>query len=110
VLAIEFEHCREYHAEALPFVIKPLLTLDFGVPKMRLVCPSVKVIFKRYRIQRASASACMLCPFPEYSPVFQNTISIVSKDLDGYRSISEGSDDYHMISRCRDKYCLPIQR
>jgi hypothetical protein len=50
-------------------------------------------------IWRASASARTLCPFPKYSPVFQNTIGIVS----------EGPDDYRMISRCRDKYCIPIR-
>jgi hypothetical protein len=54
---------------------------------------SVKVILKGYRIRRASASARELCHFPEYSPIFQNTIRIVS----------EGPDDYHMISRYRDK-------
>jgi len=53
----------------------------------------VKVVLKGYRIQRALASACMLCPFPEYSPVFQNTMHIVS----------EGPDDYCMISGYRDK-------
>ncbi|KAG2145511.1 hypothetical protein BD769DRAFT_1660556 [Suillus cothurnatus] len=63
----------------------------------------VKVVLKGYRIQRASASARMLCPFPEYSPVFQNTICIISKDPDGYGSVSKGPDDYHMISRYRDK-------
>jgi len=72
------------------------------------VFTTVKVVLKRYWIRRASASARMLCPFPEYSPVFQNTILIVSEDLDGYRSISEGLDDYHMISGCRDKYHIPI--
>jgi len=100
---------------------------------------NVKVVLKRYRIRRASASACTLCPFPKYCPVFQkgillrsysnrfgseglrpqliccapfpgyslvfqNTIGIVSEDLDGYHSVSEGLDDYHMISGCRDKY------
>jgi len=60
----------------------------------------VKVILNRVWIQRALASARMLCPFPEYSPIFQNTILIVS----------EGLDDYHMISGCRDKYCIPIRR
>jgi hypothetical protein len=63
----------------------------------------VKVVLKGYRIQRALASACMLCPFPEYSPVFQNTILMVSEDPDGYCSVSEGPDDYCMISKCRDK-------
>jgi len=71
---------------------------------------SVKVVLKRYRIRRASASACTLCPFPEYSPLFQNTILIVSEDLDGYCSVSEGPDDYHMVSGCRDKYRIPIRR
>jgi hypothetical protein len=60
----------------------------------------VKVVLKGYRIRRALASACMLCPFPEYSPLFQNTILIVS----------EGPDDYRMISGCRDKYRIPIRR
>jgi hypothetical protein len=64
---------------------------------------TVKVVLKGYRIRRALASARTLCPFPEYSPVFQNTICIVSKDLDGYCSVSEGPDDYRMISRYRDK-------
>jgi hypothetical protein len=63
----------------------------------------VKVILKGYRIRRASASARTLCPFPEYSPLFQNTIRIVSEDPDGYCSVSEGPDDYRMISRYRDK-------
>jgi hypothetical protein len=71
---------------------------------------SVKVVLKGYRIQRALASARMLCPFPEYSPLFQNTILIVSEDPDGYCSVSKGLDDYRMISGCRDKYCIPIQR
>jgi hypothetical protein len=70
----------------------------------------VKVVLKWYQIWRASASAHMLCPFPKYSPVFQNTIGIVSKDLDGYRSVSEGPEDYRMVSGCRDKYRIPIQR
>jgi hypothetical protein len=43
-------------------------------------------------------------PFPEFCPVFQKGICIVSEDLDGYSSISEGLDDYHMIS----KMCLDI--
>jgi hypothetical protein len=64
---------------------------------------TVKVVLKGYRIRRASASAHMLCPFPEYSPLFQNTIRIVSEDPDGYCSVSEGPDDYRMISGCRDK-------
>jgi len=64
---------------------------------------SVKVVLKGYRIRRASASARTLCPFPEYSPVFQNTIRIVSEDPDGYCSISESPDDYRMISGYRDK-------
>jgi hypothetical protein len=64
---------------------------------------AVKVVLKGYRIQRALASARTLCPFPEYSPVFQNTIRIVSEDPDGYCSVSEGPDDYHMISGYRDK-------
>jgi hypothetical protein len=63
----------------------------------------VKVVLKRYRIRRASASARTLCPFPEYRPLFQNTILIVSEDPDGYGSVSEGPDDYRMVSRCRDK-------
>jgi len=71
---------------------------------------AVKVVLKRYQIRRASASAHMLCPLPEYSPVFQNTILIVSEDLDGYRSISKGLDNYRLISGCRDKYRLLIQR
>jgi hypothetical protein len=70
----------------------------------------VKVILKLVRIRRALASARTLCPFPKYSPVFQNTILIVSEDLDGCCSISEGPDDYHMVSGCRDKYCIPIRR
>jgi hypothetical protein len=69
---------------------------------------SVKVVLKGYRIRRALASARTLCPFPEYSPLFQNTILIISEDLDGYCSVSEGPDDYHMISGCRDKYRIPI--
>jgi len=44
------------------------------------------------------ASARTLCPFPEYSPVFQNAICIISEDPDGYYSVSEGPDDYHMVS------------
>jgi hypothetical protein len=68
--------------------------------------PSVKVVLKGYWIRRASASARTLCPFPEDSPLFQNTILIVSIDPDGYCSISEGLDDYHMISGCKDKYCI----
>jgi hypothetical protein len=63
----------------------------------------VKVVLKGYRIRRASASACTLCPFPEYSPLFQNTVRIVSEDPDGYCSVSEGPDDYRMISGYRDK-------
>jgi hypothetical protein len=63
----------------------------------------VKVVLKGYRIRRASASARTLCPFPEYSPVFQNTIHIISEDPDGYCSISKGPDNYHMISGYRDK-------
>jgi len=63
----------------------------------------VKVVLKGYWIRRALASARTLCPFPKYSPVFQNTIRIVSEDLDGYCSISEGPDDYCMISGYRDK-------
>jgi hypothetical protein len=43
----------------------------------------VKVVLKGYQIQRALASARTLCPFPEYSPLFQNTILIVSEDPDG---------------------------
>jgi hypothetical protein len=70
----------------------------------------VKVILKWYQIQRALASARMLCPFPEYSPVSQKAICIVSKDLDGYSSVSEGPDNYCMISEGNDKYCIPIQR
>jgi hypothetical protein len=31
----------------------------------------VKVVLKGYWIRRASASARTLCPFPEYSPLFQ---------------------------------------
>jgi len=54
---------------------------------------NVKVVLKRYWIRRALASAHTLCPFPEYSPLFQITILIVS----------EGPDDYHMISGYRDK-------
>jgi len=75
--------------------------------------PLLRSYSKGYRIQRALASACTLCPFPEYSPVFQNTILIVSEDLDGCCSVSEdldgccsvseGPDDYRMISRYRDK-------
>jgi hypothetical protein len=71
---------------------------------------NVKVILKWYRIWRALASARMLCPFPEYSPVFQNAICIISEDLDGYSSISEGPDNYRMISKGKDKYCLPIRK
>jgi len=52
----------------------------------------------------------MLCPFPEYSPVFQNAICIISEDPDGYSSISKGLDDYCMISGSKDKYRVPIQR
>jgi hypothetical protein len=63
----------------------------------------VKVVLKGYQIRRASASARTLCPFPEYSPIFQNTIRIVSKDPDGYCSVSEGPDDYCIISGYRDK-------
>jgi hypothetical protein len=74
------------------------------------VSGSVKVVLKGYRIRRASASAHTLCPFPEYSPLFQNTILIVSEDPDGYCSVSEGPDDYRMISGCRDKYRIPIRR
>jgi len=73
-----------------------------------LDCAPVKVVLKGYRIRRASASARMLCPFPEYSPLFQNTILIVSEDPDGYCSISEGPDDYRMVSGCRDKYRILI--
>jgi hypothetical protein len=64
----------------------------------------VKVVLKGYRIRRAWASARTLCPFPEYSPLFQNTILIVSKDPDSYCSVSKGPDDYRMVSGCRDKY------
>jgi len=70
----------------------------------------VKVILKWYQIWRALASARTLCPFPEYIPVFQKAIHIVSEDTDGYGSVSEGLDNYCMISRCRDKYCIPIRR
>jgi hypothetical protein len=81
----------------------------FSVPRVcvsfssSMFLVTVKVILKGYWIQRASASAHMLCPFPEYSPVFQNTVHIISKDPDGYCSVSEGPDDYHMISGYRDK-------
>jgi hypothetical protein len=68
----------------------------------------VKVVLKGYRIRRALASARTLCPFPKYSPLFQNTIHIISEDPDGYCSISEGLDNYCMISGCRDKYRIPI--
>jgi hypothetical protein len=60
---------------------------------------TVKVMLKGYQIWRALASACMLCPFPKYCPVFQKGICIVSEDPDGYSSISEG----------KDKYCSTIQ-
>jgi hypothetical protein len=62
----------------------------------------VKVVLKGYQIWRASASAHVLCPFPEYCPVFQKCTCIVSEDLDGYSSISEGLDDNHMISKDKD--------
>jgi hypothetical protein len=71
---------------------------------------TVKVILKGYRIRRALASARTLCPFPEYSPLLQITILIISEDLDGYGSISEGLDDFRMVSGCRDKYHIPIRR
>jgi hypothetical protein len=73
-----------------------------------IIWKAVKVVLKRYRIQRALASARTLCPFPEYSPLFQNTILIISEDPDGYGSVSEGPDDYCMVSGCRDKYHIPI--
>jgi len=63
----------------------------------------VKVVLKGYRIRRASASTHTLCPFPEYSPLFQNTIHLVSEDPDGYYSVSKGLDDYRMISGYRGK-------
>jgi hypothetical protein len=53
---------------------------------------TVKVMLKGYWIQRALASAHMLCPFPEYCPVFQKGIHIVSEDPDDYCSVSEGRD------------------
>jgi hypothetical protein len=43
-------------------------------------------------------SACTLCPFSKYSPVFQKVIHIISEDLDGYSSVSEGLDDYHTVT------------
>jgi hypothetical protein len=46
-------------------------------------------------------TARTLCPFPEYSPVFQNAISIVSEDPDGCCSVSEGPDEYCMVSGYR---------
>jgi hypothetical protein len=64
-----------------------------GVHQAPTIILLVKVVLKGYQIRRASASAHMLCPFPEYSPLFQNTIRIVS----------EGPDDYRMISGYRDK-------
>jgi hypothetical protein len=70
----------------------------------------VKVVLKGYQIRRALASARTLCHFPEYSPLFQNTILIVSEDLDGYGSVSEGLDNYRRISGCRNKYRIPIRR
>jgi len=65
---------------------------------------TVKVILKGYRIQRALASARTLCPFPEYSPIFQNATRIISEDPDGYGSISEGPDDYRMISSVETQF------
>jgi hypothetical protein len=87
---------------------RPMMKLISGCSPTWLKMQSVKVILKGYRIRRALASAHTLCPFPEYSPLFQNTILIISEDPDGYCSISEGPDDYHMISGCRDKYHIPI--
>jgi hypothetical protein len=49
---------------------------------------------KRYQIQRALASACMLCPFPKYYHVFQSSICSVSEDPHDYCSVSKGPDDY----------------
>jgi hypothetical protein len=64
---------------------------------------TVKVVLKGNGSKGASASARMLCPFPEYSPVFQNAISVVHEDPDGCCSVSEGPDDYRMVSGYRGK-------
>jgi hypothetical protein len=43
---------------------------------------TVKIVLSGYRIRRALASARMLCPFPEYCPVFQGYRGNVSGGLD----------------------------
>jgi hypothetical protein len=51
----------------------------------RLSKQAVKIVLSGYLIRRALASARMLCPFPEYCPVFQ-----------GYRdNVSGGPDIYY---------------
>jgi hypothetical protein len=42
----------------------------------------VKIVLSDYQIRRALASAYMMCPFPEYYPVFQ-----------GYRDNVSGGPD-----------------
>jgi len=58
---------------ALMMMLMEILAIRLTLMYTPLHAP-VKVVLKRYWIQRASASARMLCPFPEYSPLFQNTI------------------------------------
>jgi hypothetical protein len=62
----------------------------------------IKVMLKDYQIQRALASAHVLCTFPEYCPIFQRCICSISEDLDDYHSVSKGLDIYHMISKGLD--------
>jgi hypothetical protein len=70
----------------------------------------VKVVLKKYRIRRASASARMLCPFLEYSPVFQKGLPIISEGPDGYRMISEGKDKYCITIRNASRYWMEVYR
>jgi hypothetical protein len=97
------QQALENHFPSLVDDLPVAITESLSASLVQWLKNGVKVVLKGYRIQRASASARTLCPFPEYSPIFQNTTCIISEDPDGYGSVSEGLDDYRMVSRYRDK-------
>jgi hypothetical protein len=54
---------------------------------------AVKIILYWYWIWRTLTSACMLCPFPKYCPIFQRSVD----------SLSEGQTSIVLLSRrCTD--------